>query len=126
MQLVYCSKHFTVGLHFLFCNFSQKNKESQDVLGTSQTFVVLSARDKVFFSSDANLLCFDFFDRKYCQLICKVFTLFNFFFWTNFSSFFVLELCSFSPGKNVTQGIFCCIRYFRASFSCLQNYHHVT
>ena len=43
-------------------------------------------------------------DRKDCQLICKVFTLFHFFL-DNFSSFFVLELCSFSLGKNVTQGI---------------------
>ena len=97
-------------------------------LGTSQTFVALSAQDKFFFSSDTNLLCFDFFifssDRKECQLICKVFTLFSFFL-DNFSSFFVLELCSFSLGKNVTQGILL-YQIFWASFSCLQNYHHIT
>ena len=63
-------------------------------------------------------------DRKECQLICKVFTLFSFFL-DNFSSFFVLELCSFSLGKNVTQGILL-YQIFWASFSCLQNYHHIT
>ena len=63
-------------------------------------------------------------DRKECQLICKVFTLFSFFL-DNFSSFFVLELCSFSLEKNVTQGILL-YQIFWASFSCLQNYHHIT